>query len=695
MMQGQQNPDSVSPLSRMVEQLALDVVMTTGPVESQAAHIAEALVAIQEQAQAAGCSDALAILSDLLPKVESAVTQALEWTVVEDCLHSSLEQLQAAVASGGAITAPQPQATPASFLALSEDPELLNDFILETSEHLASIESQLLTLEHEPQNTEAIHAVFRSFHTVKGLAGFLELQEIREVAHEVETVLDQARNGQLTVTPAVIDTVLASGDFLKSWVELLQSRLAGDTREAPPSGGLLVQIRKHLTVAGDAAGNTPIVETPHPNATSPREGPRPPAAPPPDHSSAGVPAVELPLTESTRKRAIEARTVKVDTGKLDALVDMVGEMVIAQSLVRHDPDLAGLRTPRLLRNLSQLARTTDELQKTAMSMRMVPVGQLFQKMTRLTRDLARKSGKQAEMETSGEETELDRHLVEELADPMMHMVRNAVDHGLESATERTAAGKAATGKVRLRACHQAGHIVIELSDDGRGLNREKIVAKAREKGLIDNSASLTDSEVNNLIFRPGFSTAEKVTDVSGRGVGMDVVRKQIQKLRGRIEIVSKPGAGSTFILKLPLTLAIIDGLVVRVGVERYIVPLFSVREVLRPTADMMSTVENRAEVALVRDRLLPVMRLCERFGVQARSEDPCEGVLVISESGGRVFGLLVDELIGKQEVVIKNLGETLKNIPGVAGGAILGDGRVGLVLDMDGVLGARDAVVRA
>jgi two-component system, chemotaxis family, sensor kinase CheA len=365
-------------------------------------------------------------------------------------------------------------------------------------------------------------------------------------------------------------------------------------------------------------------------------------------------------------------------------------MVISQSLVRHDPDLATGLKPRLARNLSQLARITDDIQRTAMSMRMIPVGQLFQKTSRLVRDLSRKAAKQVELELAGEETELDRNIVEELADPLMHMVRNSVDHGIETPAERVAAGKPALAHVRLKAGHQAGHIVIEVSDDGRGLAREKILRKARDQGLLAAGAELEESEIFALIFQPGFSTADKITDVSGRGVGMDVVRKQVQKLRGRIDVLSKPGQGTTFLMKLPLTLAIIDGLVVGVGDQRYIVPLFAVREMLQPSEQAISTIHGRQEMAMVRGTLLPVIRLHQRFHVTPRRQHPWESLLIVSESGSKLFCLMVDELIGKQEVVIKSLGEGMRNIPGVAGGAILGDGRVGLILDPEGLFGARN-----
>jgi two-component system chemotaxis sensor kinase CheA len=391
----------------------------------------------------------------------------------------------------------------------------------------------------------------------------------------------------------------------------------------------------------------------------------------------------VPAAAARPGRRSDAMAVKVDTAKLDYLVDMAGEMVIAESLVRHDPDLKTIKSQRLQRNVAQLMRITAELQRTAMAMRLVPIGPLFRRMARLVRDLSRQFGKQVEMETEGEDIELDRTIVEELADPLMHMVRNSLDHGIESPQERLGKGKGSPARLVLRAHHQAGQVVIEIADDGRGLDREKIVAKAVQRGLIESGSGLTDNEIHNLIFEPGFSTAAQVTSVSGRGVGMDVVRRHIEKLRGRIEIRSQPGVGTSFLLKLPLTLAIIDGLVVGVGTERFIVPLFAVREMFRPTGETLWTVQQRGEMALVRNTLLPVFRLYRKFNMPPRSEDPCQSVLIVAEAEGECFCMVVDELIGKQEVVIKSLGETFKNVAGIAGGAILGDGRVGLILDLE------------
>jgi two-component system chemotaxis sensor kinase CheA len=607
------------------------------------------------------------------------------WEESEPALQRGLARIQEALEHGYMGQPKMAKEAPVSTNALAQDRELVSEFILESREHLANIEVQLLALEQNPGEIEPVHSVFRGFHTIKGLAGFLEFSAMQAVAHEVETLLDLARNGNLAVTPALIDAALAGKDYLGCEIQRVEAELRGAPRSAAHENAALLKSLRALL------GNTTAAsETTH--RTERGAGDLGALSRAVTSGGEAADTETLPARQDSRpeKKAPaggETRAVKVDTAKLDFLVDMVGEMVIAESMVRHNPELAGLSNSKLLRGLAQLGRITNEVQKTAMSMRMVPVGQLFQKMARLVRDLSRKHGKQVEFETIGEDTELDRNIVEELGDPLMHMVRNAIDHGIETPDARRTAGKNPAARLTLRAFHQAGHISIEVSDDGRGLNRDKIIAKAREKGLVENADHLSESEIFNLIFEPGFSTAEKVTDISGRGVGMDVVRKKIQQLRGRVEIQSLAGQGTTFLMKLPLTLAIIEGLVVGVGKERFIVPVFAVKEMLRPTHETMFTVENRDEMALVRGRLFPVVRLYRRFQVKPRSEDYTQSVLIIAESEGKDFCLMVDDVLGKQEVVIKSLGESLRNIAGVAGGAILGDGRVGLILDMEGIYG--------
>ena len=665
------NSGAAELLSAQIDNAAAQIVLGAFDIPGQISQ----LQSIAKNAESLGRNDVAALIADAI----SAASRAEDSSRAGALLSNGINHAQQVLG----MPAPDPQSavllnSSCNPPSLGEDRELLADFILESREHLSQVEQQIIVLEKEPQQSEAINAVFRAFHTIKGLAGFLALDDIREVAHETETLLDLARNRKLIISSGIVDVVLAAADFLKATLLNIEERLGGlATTLTPDKARLLERIRSAGTCAGEQPA-APVADAPV-EGRDRRRGDR--AA----GSTSEWSGVDRRTGEDRRQRVSDTQSVKVETAKLDYLVDMAGELVIAESMVRHRPELAELHSPAVLNSLAQLARITSELQKTAMSMRMVPIDGLFQRMNRLARDLSRKTGKPVDLELIGGETELDRNVVEELADPLMHMVRNAIDHGLEPEQERVSAGKKPSGRVRLRASHQAGHIVIEVVDDGRGLNRERILLKARAMGIVEETANLNDTEVFDLIFHPGFSTAAQVTDVSGRGVGMDVVRKKIQKLRGHVAIQSLAGQGTTFCLRLPLTLAIIDGLVVGVGTERYVVPIFSVREMLRPATEMIFTVEGMHEMALVRERLLPVVRLYRRFGVRPRSEEPSQSLLIVAEAGGRSFCLMVDELIGKQEVVIKSLGETIKDIQGVAGGAILGDGRVGLILDLEGV----------
>lgn len=563
-------------------------------------------------------------------------------------------------------------------IAFSQDAELITDFLVEAREHLSLIESQMLELERDAGAMEVLHSVFRTFHTIKGLAGFLEFHRIQEVAHEIETLLDLARNEKMRITPPVVDIVLESADYLNTELNRIEAELGGAEPTLTVDNRALVQRIKTLAAGKEAASETVPQAEGALSAVTDRTATQ-------DARSPSNSLAEGEGRPGGRTSSTDTSSVRVETAKLDHLLDMVGEMVIAQSLIRHNPALAETEDARLLADMAQLSRNTAEVQRITMAMRMIPIGQLFQRTARLVRDLSRKVGKEIVLETSGEETELDKTIAEELTDPLLHMVRNSVDHGIETPEERIAAGKPRQARIYLRAYHQAGQVVIEIADDGRGLNREKILAKAVQNGVIEKDAPLTDPEIYQLIFAPGFSTAEKITDVSGRGVGMDVVRRNVEKLRGRIDTHSEAGKGTTFHLRLPLTLAIIEGLVVLVGTSRYVVPIFSVREMFRPTPDLLSTVQGRHEMALVRGNLLPIVRLHRRFKIPSKTVNPADGLLVVIECNERQFCLLVDDLAGKQEVVIKSLGETFKDISGLAGCAILGDGRVGLILDMEGI----------
>ncbi|MDR2733481.1 MAG: chemotaxis protein CheA, partial [Spirochaetota bacterium] len=340
----------------------------------------------------------------------------------------------------------------------------------------------------------------------------------------------------------------------------------------------------------------------------------------------------------------------------------------------------------MMGNLSQLDKITRQLQEMSTSLRMVPVRTTFQKMARLVRDLAKKSGKTIDFIMNGEDTELDKTVVDKIGDPLVHMIRNSVDHGIEPSAERIKAGKNGVGRVELRAFHKGGNIFIEVLDDGRGLSRERILAKAVENGMISEGANLSEKEIFGLIFQPGFSTAQVVTEVSGRGIGMDVVRRNIELLRGRIEIQSTPGHGSVFSIRLPLTLAIIDGMMVGVGEERYIIPTLSIVRSLRPVKEDFSTVQSRGEMYSLDGQMIPTFYLHRLFGAETSKENLEDGLLVVVENDGLFTGLIVDELYGQHQIVIKTLGKLLQGIPGISGSTIMTDGRVALILDIAGLV---------
>ena len=583
-----------------------------------------------------------------------------------------------------------------------EDPELFKDFLEEAREHLASIELNIISLEEDPENKEVINAIFRPFHSIKGVAGFLNLKDVQELSHEVENLLDGARSGNFPVTEAIIDIVLQAVDILKEQLSNLEAGLAkgeiavqGDlrvskflkyvrnfdpTRSVPP-----VKIPK----VGEILAEKGVVEEEKIEEAlqeAQEEGKR-----------IGEKLVEkgvvapkdVALALREQKQLKEAVTsIRVDTHKLDNLVDMIGELVIAQSMVLQNPEVQKIKDQKFQKDIVQLRRITGELQRISTSLRMVPIKATFQKMIRLVRDLSRKSGKEVVLQMSGEDTEIDRNMVDQIYEPLVHMIRNAVDHGIETPEERVKAGKPPHGTIFLAAEQKGGNIVIDIRDDGKGLDAEKIRKKAIERGLIQPEDKLEESALFDLIFHPGFSTKDEVTDVSGRGVGMDVVKRTVEELRGKIEIKSKRGEGTLFQLKLPLTMAIIDGMVIKVGVERYVVPTISLRESLRPSINDYRTVQGRGEMINVRGKLMPLVRLHEFFGLEPLNRNPWEALLLVVSEDGKDYCLLADEIIGRQEVVIKSLGSALKHVVGISGGAILGDGRVALIIDVKGIVTA-------
>jgi two-component system chemotaxis sensor kinase CheA len=411
-------------------------------------------------------------------------------------------------------------------------------------------------------------------------------------------------------------------------------------------------------------------------------------------SEAGRPAPAAERRQADRRQGdrrqgdAEIQSIRVATDKVDRLVNLVGELIITQSMIAQTLDNFDPQSlPRLREAVAQMDRHSRDLQERVMAVRMLPIKTVFGRFSRVVRDLAQSLGKRVQFETEGEETELDKTVIERISDPLTHLVRNAVDHGIESPADRVARGKPEAGHLTLAAYQQGGNIFIEIREDGQGLDRDRILAKALELGLVTPGESLTDEQIHALIFRPGFSTAREVTGVSGRGVGMDVVRRNVEALGGAIAIHSVRGQGTTFRIKLPLTLAILEGQLLRVGREVYVLPLVSITESVRPTRDMIAPVLSRAEAFIMRGEVLPLLRLHRVFQVPGAEEEPTRGLTVVVETDGRRAALLVDELLGQQQVVIKSLEVNFEKIDGVSGATILGDGRVALILDVPGLVG--------
>ncbi len=583
--------------------------------------------------------------------------------------------------------------------------EYINSFLSECQEHIENVEGVLLSLEQNPDDLDKVNELFRPFHTIKGMAGFLNLRDINALTHAAENLLDLARKGKLQLRPQTIDLIFETLDVLKVQVEMVGQYVAapnGQPVPQPPIGALLYRIH-------EAAQDRPI----SPAATGSSGGDRRRLGEilsEDEGTSAALVGFALEqqrgpmagkqigqiLTETgaatarevgqalRKQRTHQETSIRVDTVKLDNLVNMVGELVIAQAQVaQHDSQRNSGRTSALVEQVSKITRDVQEI---AMSLRMIPIAQTFHKMARVSRDIARKASKVIDFIIEGEETELDKNVIQEISDPLLHMVRNAVDHGVEAPDKRATLGKPQKGIVKISAYHQGGNIVIEVSDDGRGLDKDVLLKKGIEKGLVAPDAQLSEQQIYQLVMAPGFSTAEKVTDISGRGVGMDVVKRNIEGLRGKVEIQSVKGQGTTFIIRLPLTLAVIDGMVVRAGSQKFIIPTLTIQQALVPTREQITTVQGRGRMLNLRDKLYPLIALGQAFNIPEAVAEPTEGMVVILQADSQTYGIVLDDLLGQQQVVIKTLGNHFREIKGISGGAILGDGSIGLIIEPGGLM---------
>ncbi|MDR1142513.1 MAG: chemotaxis protein CheA [Planctomycetaceae bacterium] len=600
--------------------------------------------------------------------------------------------------------------------ALQLSPEMRHGFVAEATEQLdAAEQALLLVLDENVDSAEPLKDSFRYIHSFKGNCGFMGLVHLEHLSHTMETLLDALRSGEIKPDEKNVGKLLSLLDVLRDAVKDLEEGGSGTIKD------LNYHIRALNALMGQDVGNQvnpsslPVSTSEVSNATASVAAPvqaisqTTPQTTPVAPSSAETPKREVPKTtlqvsdvlpnvdhdhpdHAVAKPAAGAtaqkgkQDIRVDLHKLDILINLVGELVIAESMVTRCPAVSHVEDEYYNRAKHQLRRICDDLQDVAMAVRMIPLSATFRKMIRLVHDLATKSGKKIKLNLVGEETEVDKTVIEQIADPLVHIVRNSCDHGIELPEDRIKTGKQETGTVTLEGKHEGGEVWIMITDDGRGLNREKIVAKAIEKGLVGSEVrDWSDDRVFKLVFEPGFSTADKVTDISGRGVGMDVVKRNIEKLNGRIDINSKAGQGSTFTLRIPLTLAIVDAMLVRVGEGKYMIPTLTIRESLVPTMNQVTVTPEGREILRLREEMVPIVRLYDVFGCKPGAEKLKDGILIVAEDSGRSFAFFVDEIIGQQQTVIKGLPDYIGEANGFSGCTILGDGTVSLIVDVGAV----------
>ncbi|MEO0365593.1 MAG: chemotaxis protein CheA [Pseudomonadota bacterium] len=670
--------------------------------------------------------------------------------------------------------------------------EITGIFIEESLEGLDTMEHGLLNLDIGAADPETMNAIFRAAHSIKGGGATFGFTAISEFAHDLETLLDEMRQGERAVTSDGVDLTLQSVDCLRDMIRALAtdedySRQATELRSAltammadsaaapeitaapattteaapterPITGWHIVfKPKAELFIHGNdpsaifselgRLGEVDVVcmpdatldfESMDPTRCSmqweitlrdgierqaidevfswatddcelsiepvfgalialeppaaenaPEEQLEPVAESVAQSEAEPTPEVEARKSSASSRASVssESSSIRVNIDKIDNLINLVGELVITQSMLsRFNGDFDFTQLPALREGLAQLSRNTRELQDSVMAIRMLPISFAFARFPRLVRDTGNTLGKKVDLQVVGEGTELDKTVLEKIGDPLVHLVRNSLDHGLETPEERVAAGKSETGLLELRAYHEGGNIVIEVSDDGDGINSEKVLEKAIERGLVSADEPLSEDRIVNLIFMPGFSTADTVSDLSGRGVGMDVVRRNIADLGGHVSVKSERGVGSTFTIRLPLTLAILDGQLVRVGQESYIVPLVSIVETIQSSNEHTSHVAGESELFRLRDEYLPVLRLHELFAIDGDATKIDDGLLVVAEANGQRVGIFVDDLQEQQQVVIKSLESNFRQTAGISGATILGDGTVALIIDVPGLI---------
>ncbi len=627
-----------------------------------------------------------------LKDAQERVASTSEISTVADQLNRAVVEIQGLIRSF--VGEPQTEEyEPVSF----EDPQMAVDFIVEAREHQQNIDVKLLELEANPESKEAFESVYRSLHTIKGMAGFLRLTQCQDLARAAETILDTHQKQEVTLTSLAIDALLDASHLLQDYIDRLHTTVEnGAQMEFDPEIPRLVQMMYSIHPAKVPARLGEILvhqggatEDHIQHALKQQKSS--------EHKEqlGAILVRDLNITAKTVARGLRAQkamkppikvlpTVRIQSARLDELGDLVGELTVLESMIQATA--AELRNDRLRGQLSEIKRVVNRLHDLAGQLRAIPVQNLFEKMRRLARDVGQKTHKEVKVTLEGGDTEVDKSIVDALSDPMIHLVRNAIDHGLESPKDRAEQGKLPQGNLTLRAFQRSGHLVIEVQDDGKGLDRDELIAKAIEKGLLEQDRAISTDAVYRLVFSPGFSTKSKVSDISGRGVGMDVVAKTVERFGGRIDVRSEKYKGTTMSLHFPLTLAVLDGLLVKVQEHRYVVPIRNVVRSVRPKPADISTVMDQGELLRYGSEFFPIARIRERLGIAGETESPEDAFLILVEASHQRGALLVDEILGQQRVVVRGLGEGIGKVQGIGGAAVMPDGRVGLIFDIGEIL---------
>lgn len=659
--------------------------------------------------------DMILILKDAIERVknplpdedEFAVSEPAPVSISEDEFFNFDNIEQAAQPSAPAIeefSAPIPEilnakpsiAEPSENLESFVNNDMMDQYITSATELIDLSENNLLILENEPENFALVAETFGAIHSLKGNSGFMGLSEIEEISIEMETILDSVRNKELQIDQTVVTILLSNIETIRDRISKMSHKVADSTHEpkadpipavAQPAAVQIQEIESiqdiHEDIDEEEYESSPQLIPPQDTR------PKAVASAPQTSENIATPTATAPKAppKQPQMTQMQKKDIRVETIKIDKLFDLVGELITIETMVTNSPDLTGLTLPNFTKSASMLNKITRELQEITMSVRMMPLEGLFNKMKRLVRDVSLKMDKKVNFEVSGQETEMDKNVIDEIADPLVHILRNAIDHGIESPSARKQKGKHEIGNISLKARYEGNEILIIVKDDGAGINRDKVLKKAIEKGIVTTAPEkMSDKDVYMLVFEPGFSTADKVTDISGRGVGMDVVKKNLEKLHGSVDVTSTLERGSTFTLRIPLTLAIMEAMVIRVGNARYALPLLAVTESFRTNLKNITSTMDGLEVVKIREEVLPVIRLHELFKKQPDSKDLDKGILIIIESREKQVALFADEIVGQQQAVIKGLSDYIGKVPGITGCMILGDGGIGLILDIESLI---------